>query len=110
MTACSIFHQLVKYETEYTQLLCNLLQRDKSFRLAALQVLFPNCPAESVHPAHIRLEVDLEEHGRPDLVIKNEKMVAILEVKLGAARQKTQLWEADKGYVAYCVTPGMPQN
>ena len=98
MAEFSVFHRLVQNEPSYTQLLCNLLKRDTQFRSKLLKELFPDFPVETIYPAHIRSEFLLGADGRPDIVISNDQVVAILELKLTALLTNNQDFNADNGY------------
>lgn len=103
----SIFHRIVSKEDEYTQLLCNMLQREEGL----LRDLFDEVGlgvTKTIKPEEIRTKVCLsnggEGWGEADLIIQSDeppKVCAIFEVKTSPYRklEKTQqLDEEPKSY------------
>lgn len=88
----SIFDKVATKEDDYTQLLCNLMQRNegKGFRIAVLSKLLgdPILAAE-ISPDQISTQV-VTETGRPDIVIKSAKVWASIEIKLNPRRGRTE--------------------
>ena len=82
MPSESIFHKLVVHENSYTQLLCNLLERNAAFRNAILARLFTDEVANKISLALLNTQKTLaDQHGRPDMFIETEDFCAIIEVK-----------------------------
>lgn len=105
MAEQSIFHNVVKAEPDYTQLLCNLLKRDENenFRKSFFEKI--GLGAEVVTPSEIQAEVHLDGHGRADIRVKTETVCVIVEIKTELRRglRDTQLLDHDKetGYLRY---------
>ena len=85
----SVFYKIAKKEDDYTQLLCNLMQRHgaEDFRLAVLsKLLCDPVLASQIEPEQIRTQVVVPGVGRPDLVIDAQTVHAVIEVKLNPRR------------------------
>ncbi len=96
MAEQSIFHNVVKAEPAYTQLLCNLLKRDKNFRSAFLCKI--GIGDEVVSASDIEAEVYLNGNGRADIRIKTKTVCVIIEIKTEFVRglEDTQLLDTKK--------------
>lgn len=85
----SIFHRVATKEDDYTQLLCNLIQRrdGNELRTSVLSVLLglPDMSSR-IGPEQISTQMVLEEAGRPDLTINSSIVRAAIEVKLNPRR------------------------
>ena len=77
----NIFHNLVTDEDSTTELLCNLM-RFAAFRRPLLARLLSEACASQIVYDDIDTQVDLRGSGRPDIVIKNEDVCALVEVKV----------------------------
>jgi hypothetical protein len=92
----SIFHNIVKRETAYTQLLCNMLKRDRNFR----DELLRKCGLDptTIKSSDIEAEKRLGEYGQADILIRSSRVWLIIELKTEThrGRESTQEIE-DKG-------------
>jgi hypothetical protein len=77
----NVFFKLVTDENSTTELLCNLL-RFPGFRIPFLELFLPARIAGEVKWEDFDTQVRLPEHGCPDLQIRNESVLALLEVKV----------------------------
>jgi hypothetical protein len=88
----SIFYKVATKEDDYTQLLCNLMQRPegRDFRTAVLSLLLGDpLLALSIEPEQISTQIIFPGAGRPDLVITSSTMIAAVEVKITRHRSCT---------------------
>lgn len=84
----SIFHKIAKKEDDYTQLLCNFMQRSEEFRSAVLSLLFDEeSLASKISREQIVTQVVIPEVGRPDILIESPDISATVEVKLSYHRR-----------------------
>jgi len=109
----SIFDKVATKEDDYTQLLCNLMQRrneGEGFRIAVLSKLLGDpILAAQIAPDQISTQVVVRGSGRPDLVIDAPTVCAAVEVKLNRHRpcNKNQLPADDetlRGYIGFLRT------
>jgi hypothetical protein len=77
----NIFHNLVTDEGSTTELLCNLM-RFAAFRRPLLARFLSDACAAQIGYEDIDTQVDLESHGRPDLIVRNDGVCALVEVKV----------------------------
>lgn len=77
----NIFHKLVTDENSTTELICNLM-RFAAFRQPLLARLLSDACAAQIEYDDIETQKGLEDHGRPDLFIENDRVCAIVEVKV----------------------------
>ena len=101
----SIFHNIVRYETAYTRLLCNMLKRDAEFRSAFLTLC--GLDTELVVPENIKAEKGLVGGcGQADILIRTDRLRMIVEIKTEAHRgtQSTQELGEGKTYLAWLRT------
>jgi len=90
----SIFDRVATKEDDYTQLLCNLMQRPEPegerLRTEVLAKLLGDpAIASRVKPHQISTQVVISEIGRPDLVVESNEVRAAIEVKLNRHRRCT---------------------
>jgi hypothetical protein len=88
----STFYKVATKEDDYTQLLCNLMQRPegRDFRTAVLSLLLGDpLLALSIEPEQISTQIIFPGAGRPDLVITSSTMIAAIEVKITRHRSCT---------------------
>ena len=71
MSGKSIFHKIVTKEDDFTQLLCNILQRERRL-LGKLLVLVDKQFSDQVQTADIRPQVRLHECGQADLLKRRQ--------------------------------------
>lgn len=99
----SIFYKVARKEDDYTQLLCNLMQRPelegKRFRTAVLEELLNDTKLTPyIQPDHISTQRVIPGTGRPDLVIDAAPTVcALIEVKLNPRRGCTDNQTLEEG-------------
>ncbi|MGO8719715.1 MAG: hypothetical protein ACLQMO_10910 [Acidobacteriaceae bacterium] len=89
----SIFYKVATKEDDYTQPLCNLMQRPgaKGFRSAVLsKILGDPVLASQIGPDQICTQMGVPGAGRPDLVIDAPTVRALVEVKLDPHRHCTE--------------------
>ena len=103
----SVFYKIATMEDDFTQLLCNLMQRPgaKDFRLAILSKLFRDpVLASQIGPHQICTQLVVPGAGRPDLVIDAPSVRAVIEVKLSRQRHCTenQLPSDSEALDGYC--------
>lgn len=103
MSSKSIFSNIVQKEDAFTQLLCDLMRRDRAFRCRVLSLLFPGW-SEDVQPGELYTQADHQKDGRPDLVICTKTAYAIVEIKVSDKRGITPNQDIDivadeKGYL-----------
>ena len=112
MPGDSIFDKIVVHENDYTQLFCNLMERNAEFRSAMLTRLFSREVADKIDANPIQtqetLKTDGRSHGRPDIYINTPQVCAIVEVKsdLGCSTTEQQRWSFSQeveatGYARY---------
>jgi hypothetical protein len=78
----NIFYNLVYHENSATELLCNLM-RFAAFRRPLLAKLFPGSVyADKIKFGDIGTQIGITDSGRPDLVIRNDDLCALVEVKV----------------------------
>jgi hypothetical protein len=77
----NVFHKLVSNENSTTQLLCNLLQFD-DFRAMFLELIIPGIDSSEAAGSHIDAEIAYDECGRPDIRIRSENVLALIELKV----------------------------
>ncbi|HUI05853.1 MAG TPA: hypothetical protein VL486_02485 [Verrucomicrobiae bacterium] len=113
----NIFDGLVYNENSATELLRNLMWFG-AFRRPLLTLLFSNECAEKIEFANIETQRSLGKFGRPDIVVDNDEIFAILEIKvkkwcpptdsqpagyLNALRDKKH---SRKGWLAFLIPKG----
>jgi hypothetical protein len=108
MASGAVFYKLVNKEDDYTQLLCNLMQRNADFRNRVLRLFLSEKSASGVKPNHIQPQCVLPECGRPDVVIRTPELCAVVEVKTDTKRPLSPNQEPAsygqkelKGYVGF---------
>ena len=101
----NVFHNIVTDENTTTELLCNLLQFD-DFRARFLQLTLPDVDTSEVVWDHIDTQIDHGEYGRPDIQIRNGKILALIEVKVIAGLETTE--NQPQGYMRYLRTQSEP--
>ena len=87
----NIFYNLVNNENSHTELLCNLM-RFAAFRRPMLAKLLPGLPetcASQIGFEDIDTQASFENCGRPDLIIENATLYALVEVKIYQFRAPT---------------------
>jgi hypothetical protein len=94
----SVFHNVVTDENSTTQLLCNLLQFD-DFRAPFLELILPGVDSSEVVWGHIDTQIVYDKCGRPDIRIRNESVLALIEVKVGQNTDCTE--NQPKGYMDF---------
>jgi hypothetical protein len=99
----SIFHRLVTKENSYSQLLCNLMNKDDQFRERILALLLTET---GPFPGTLRVDGQKrlpKRRGQPDLVIESSQWYVIVEVKTErhCARTKRQELGATNGYLSH---------
>lgn len=77
----TIFDNLVTDENSMTELLCNLT-RLSPFRRALLARLFSDGCSSRIAENDIRTQKRLDGWGQPDLIIRNDEIYALVEVKV----------------------------
>ncbi|MGH9670305.1 MAG: hypothetical protein ACRD3A_09350 [Terriglobales bacterium] len=77
----NIFHNLVTDENSTTELLCNLM-RFSAFRRPLLARLFSDAISLQIGWDDIETQVELGDCGRPDLRVSNERVLALVEIKV----------------------------
>jgi hypothetical protein len=98
----SIFFKLVTKEDDYTQLLCNLMKRDRDFCVRVLTLFLGKDLIRDLTRVHFSTQRHLpKRRGRPDLIIETSKLYVIVEVKTEPHRGCTQRQEliAVNGYL-----------
>jgi hypothetical protein len=85
----SIFNRVVRTEDAYTQLLCNLMQRNDEFRERVLGLFLSSDLPSKIGSYHIRTQAVLPECGRPDVIIEAPGIFAVVEVKVSLKRSLT---------------------
>lgn len=81
----NIFYNIVNNENNTTELLCNLLQF-KAFRISILELFLERDAIDKIEYEHCDTQNILpESNGRPDLVIHNDHLEIIMEIKIGDA-------------------------
>ena len=87
----NIFHNLVTDENSTTEVLCNLMQFT-AFRRLLLAKLLPGLPetcASQISFDDIDTQARFDDCGQPDLIIKNDVLYALVEVKIYPFRAPT---------------------
>ena len=104
----SIFHNLVTKEDDFTQLLCNLMERLDDFRASILSLFLPEAYASKITAEQIRIQGHLGEDGRPDIEIATCDLYAQIVVKIDLRRELTQSQKVEpdpeaelKGYLVH---------
>jgi hypothetical protein len=88
----SIFHKLIKSENSYSQLLCNMMKRDRGLRDAFLGLVSERLKGR-VNPPDISTQVRLPNGGQADILIRSDKLCMIVEVKTESHRGVTDRQE-----------------
>jgi hypothetical protein len=78
----SVFHKLVSTENDFTQLLFNLMRHSDDFRASVLELLLKGSHTAGISPEQIRIQTDIAEDGRPDIVVSSGDLYAFIEVKV----------------------------
>jgi hypothetical protein len=86
--ASNIFHNLVTEENSTTRLLCNLMTCEDSRRLLLARLLSPDSAA-TIECDDVAAQVGLKGYGRPDIFIQNQRIRAIIELKVTRSRALT---------------------
>lgn len=94
----SIFHNILTDENSATQLLCNLLQFG-DFRAVFLELILPGVDSSEVVLGDIDTQVVDDKCGRPDIRIRNESILALIEVKVETNTDCTE--NQPKGYMDF---------
>jgi len=76
----SIFEDVIRNENSLTILLCIFLRYNKSFREKFLQKIFKG-KIPPVDSEDINIQFNTKKYGRPDIIIKNDKLCILLEIK-----------------------------
>ena len=84
----NIFHNLVTDEDSTTELLCNLM-RFAAFRRPLLARFLSEACAAQIAYDDIDTQVDLGGSGRPDIIIRNDKVCALMEVQVTQYQELT---------------------
>jgi len=103
----NIFHNLVTDEDPTTELLCNLM-RFAAFRRPLLARFVSDVMAAQIRYEDIETQVDLDGHGRPDLVITNDNIHALVEVKVTQHRELTD--NQPDGYFSFLSKDKTPER
>jgi hypothetical protein len=90
MAGDSIFNKIVRTEDAYTQLLCNLMQRNDEFRDGVLGLFLSNNSLSKITSHHLRTQTVLPECGRPDIVIDAPDTFVVVEAKVNLKRSLTK--------------------
>jgi hypothetical protein len=102
----SVFYKIATKEDDYTQLLCNLMQRPEgaSLRIKVLSLLLDPELASIVAPNQIDTQVVITDAGRPDLIVESPEVRAAIEVKVNPHRRCTdyQVPSDDDSVEGYC--------
>jgi hypothetical protein len=85
----SVFYKLVRDENSYTQLLCNLLRRSQELRHRFAALFVPEKYAGLITRDQVRPQTILPECGIPDIVVQNQQLSLLVEVKVTASRGLT---------------------
>lgn len=94
----NIFYRVVNDEDSTTDLLCNFM-RFAAFRRAFLNLFLPTKLASEVMWDAVDTQVHLSGSGRADLVIQNDDLTALIEVKTTYGRELTE--NQPSGYLDY---------
>jgi hypothetical protein len=101
----SIFSKLVTKENDYTQLLCNLMQRDGVFCELVLALFLDKNVTRLLKNARLSTQTHLPNGcGQPDLHIKTPTLHVIVEVKTESHRGRTtrqELIGKGRDYLSY---------
>jgi hypothetical protein len=84
----NVFFNLVTDENSTTELLCNLMQFS-GFRIPFLRLFLPEALAKVVAWEDFDTQLATAGGGRPDLQIRNDDIVALVEVKVSAGLAPT---------------------
>jgi hypothetical protein len=79
----NVFYNLATDENSTTELLCNLM-RFSAFRTPFLRLFLPEAAARDVAWEDFDTQLATTGGGRPDLQIKNNDIVALIEIKVSA--------------------------
>ena len=102
----NIFYGLVTNENSTTELFCNLFQF-KPFKTAILELFLERDLIERIKFDDCRTQQRLDECGCPDLIISNDEVEIIFEVKIG----DTSLTDNQpKGYLKHFEKPEITQK
>jgi hypothetical protein len=82
MPRANIFDNVVTNENSMTELLCNLMRLSPAFRRALLARFLSDQCSSRISEAEIYTQEGLDGCGRPDLIIRNEEVFALIEVKV----------------------------
>jgi len=105
--ADNVFYNLVTDENSTTELLCNLM-RFEAFRLSFLRLFLSDAAASDLHWDDIDTQVELPSGCRPDLQIKNERFIALIEVKVSPGLGLTQ--NQPTAYIEYLLSEDFPER
>jgi hypothetical protein len=103
----NVFHNLVTDEDSTTELLCNLMQF-AAFRRPLLTQILSEKSAAQVTFEDIDTQLDLKGSGRADIVIKNDEILALVEVKVTQFQGLTD--NQPKGYFSYLLKDKTPKR
>jgi len=84
----NVFYNLVTDENSTTELLCNLM-RFSAFRIPFLRLFLPEATATEVVWEDFDTQLATTGGGRPDLQIRNNDFVALIEIKVSAGLATT---------------------
>ena len=91
----SIFEDVVTKENSLTELLCNYLRYNKKFKRDFLEIIDSSL-ISNIESYKIESQVNKDE-GKPDIVIKNEEVEILIEVKMNPLQGLTKY--QPKGYI-----------
>jgi hypothetical protein len=103
----NVFYNLVTDENSTTELLCNLM-RFAAFRIPFLRLFLSEASASDVSWDDIDTQIDFSSCGRPDLCIQNERLAALIEVKVTPGLGLTE--NQPKGYLEYLLRGDVPER
>jgi len=100
-------YNLVTDENSTTELLCNLMKFE-AFRLSFLRLFLSDATASDLHWDDIDTQVELPSGSRPDLQIKNERFIALIEVKVSPGLGLTQ--NQPTAYIEYLLSEDIAER
>lgn len=103
----NVFYNLVTDENSTTELLCNLM-RFTAFRRPLLARFLSDTCACKVSWEDIDTQVHLPNCGCPDLLIENDELLALVEVKVKQNQGLTD--NQPEGYFAFLLQNHAPQR
>lgn len=103
----NIFHNLVTDEDSTTELLCNLM-RFAAFRRPLLARFLSEASAKQIAYEDVETQVDLGRFGRPDVIIRNDELCALVEVKVTQYQGPTG--SQPEGYFSFLLKDKTPER